>query len=91
MRAARLCHSSCGLNWVRFVFLDEQLSAGGGFGGRSCRACKQPILKGQASTRLAFDQDPNGVKGLTGDYHVACSKPFDSLARALNMLGRFGR
>jgi hypothetical protein len=71
------------------VFLDEQLPAGGG--GPSCRVCKQPILKGQASTRIAFDHDPSGTKGLTGEYHVACSKPFASLARAINMLGRFGR
>lgn len=72
------------------MFLDEEFP-GGGSGGPSCRVCKQPILKGQASTRIAFDHDPSGVKGLTGDYHVACSKPFASLAQAINMLGRFGR
>jgi hypothetical protein len=73
------------------VFLDEKLPAGGGPSGPSCRVCKRPILKGQASTRLAFDHDPNGAKGLSGDYHVACSTPFASLARVSNMLGRFGR
>jgi hypothetical protein len=72
------------------VFLDEKFP-GGGSGGPSCRVCKQPILKGQASTRIAFDHDPNGAKGLTGEYHVACSKPFASLAHASNMLRRLGQ
>lgn len=73
------------------MYLDESFAFGGGHGGPSCRACKQPILEGQRATRIAFASDPSGVKGLTGAYHLACSKPFDSLARALNMLGRFGR
>jgi hypothetical protein len=73
------------------VFLDESLPAGGGPNGPSCRACKQPILAGQRATRVAFDTDPNGAKGLTGDYHTTCAKPFASMAQALAMLSRFGR
>jgi hypothetical protein len=73
------------------VYLDESFAFGGGHGGSSCRACKQPILEGERSIRIAFENDPGGTKGLTGEYHFGCSKPFDSLARALNMLGRFGR
>jgi len=74
------------------VYLDESLfSAGGGDSGPCCCACKAPILQGQRTTRLNFASDPSGAKGLTGDYHLACSKPFDSLARAINMMARFGR
>ena len=74
------------------MYLDEsQFAHGGGPGGPACRACKQQILEGERSMRIAFDTDPNGRQGITGEYHVACSKPFDSLARATNMLSRFGR
>lgn len=67
------------------MYLDEQFSSGGGFTGRSCRVCKRPIGPREAATRIAFDSDPNGAKGLTGDYHAACSKPFASFAHVLNM------
>jgi hypothetical protein len=60
---------------------------GGGSEGPVCRACKLPILKGQPVTRVTFDRNAHGM---SGDYHRACSKPFDSLASALNMLNRFG-
>ncbi len=73
------------------MYLDESFAFGGGHEGPSCRACKQPILEGEHSIRIAFESDPGGAKGLTGEYHASCSKPFDSLARALNMLLRFGR
>jgi hypothetical protein len=74
------------------VYLDESsFSAGGGDPGPSCCVCKAPILQGQSTTRLYFETDPNGAKGLTGMYHVACSKPFDSLANAINMMSRLGR
>jgi hypothetical protein len=73
------------------VYLDESFAFGGGHGGPSCCACKQPILEGERSVRIAFENDPGGAKGLTGEYHAACSKPFDSLAHALNMLGRLRR
>jgi hypothetical protein len=73
------------------MYLDEQLYAsGGGEHGRSCRACKGPILQGQHTTRVEFENDPAGVNDLTGDYHAACSKPFASMARALKAMGRFG-
>jgi hypothetical protein len=73
------------------VYLDESFAPGGGYNGPSCRSCKKPILEGERSVRIAFESDTGGVRGMTGEYHVACSKPFNSLARALNMLGRFGR
>ncbi|MDC9822315.1 hypothetical protein PRN20_01110 [Devosia sp. ZB163] len=62
-----------------------------GGNGRWCRACKQPIEQGQAATRLTFDQDPHGFDGLTGDYHTTCSRPYASIARALDALSRFPR
>ncbi|HET7086620.1 MAG TPA: hypothetical protein VFI23_17775 [Rhizomicrobium sp.] len=63
----------------------------GFFGGGSedpvCKACKQAILKGQPVTRVVFDGRGHDM---SGDYHPACGKPFASMARALNMLNRFG-
>jgi hypothetical protein len=73
------------------VYLDEPCFPGGGHFGPTCRSCKRPIAEGERTTRIAFDHDPSGTKGLTGDYHVACSKPFTSLAHAINMLSRFQR
>jgi hypothetical protein len=69
-----------------FMYLNDGFS-GGGSEGPVCRACKQPILKGQPTTRVIFEGNPHGM---SGDYHRACSKPFASLAGALNMLNRFG-
>ena len=62
----------------------------GGHQGPWCCACKQPILEGQRKERVEFSTDPQGFKGLTGDYHAACSKPFASMARVINMRS-FGR
>jgi len=74
------------------MYLDESLYApGGGEQFRSCRACKEPILQGQQATRVDFQNDPSGVEGLTGEYHAACSKPYASMARAIDLLSRFGR
>ncbi|EIM24580.1 hypothetical protein MicloDRAFT_00052950 [Microvirga lotononidis] len=65
------------------VFLDDKFSYGG-WSGPSCRACKQPILPSDRVTRVEFQNDPSGTKGLTGDYHLACSRPFASLASVIN-------
>jgi hypothetical protein len=70
------------------VYLDDEFSGGGG--GPVCRVCKHVIMDG--GKRIEFPTDPDGSKGMTGLYHLACSKPFESIARAMNMLGRgFGR
>jgi hypothetical protein len=58
---------------------------GGGADGPLCKACKQPIFKGQPVTRVEFN---GNAHDMSGDYHRACSKPYDSLARAFNMLAR---
>jgi hypothetical protein len=52
---------------------------------RWCRACKNPIRQGERATRVEFQTDPDGIKGLTGDYHVACSGVFASLAYVINL------
>ena len=57
----------------------------GGWQGPVCRSCGQAILPDERATHIAFDNDRYGFKGLTGDYHLACSKPFSSLARVINM------
>lgn len=53
--------------------------------GPWCAGCKAPIAKGQRSVRVHFDSDPHGFRGLTGEYHEACSKPFQSLAHVVNL------
>jgi hypothetical protein len=65
------------------VYLDE--SAHGGGYGPLCCACKLPIFPGQRTTRVEFNTDPDGAEGLTGDYHLACAKPYASLARIINL------
>ena len=67
------------------MFLDDKFPYGGGRSGPSCRACKQPILPGDRPKRVEFQNDPDGTKGLTGDYHLACSKRFASLAHVINL------
>ena len=51
----------------------------------SCNACKRPIADEQQATRVDFQTDPDGARGLSGMYHTACSKVFQSLARVVNM------
>ena len=71
------------------MLLDTDQFAGRGEGdGYTCPSCKQPVLPGQRTTRVEFDSDPHGFNGLTGEYHMPCSKPFVSIAAALRVLGR---
>jgi len=72
------------------VYLDEPYFSGGGH-GRVCRSCKEPIRDSERFTRVTFVTDPDGAKGLTGDYHDVCSKPFASIADAISALGRLWR
>jgi hypothetical protein len=65
------------------MYLESSFPGGGG--DCECLSCRQPILRDQASTHVAFASDPLGHRGLTGRYHLACSKPFASLARVVNM------
>jgi len=50
-----------------------------------CRSCKLPIQKGQQSVHVRFQTEPLGDRGFTGTYHRACGRPFQSLARVINL------
>ena len=69
------------------MYLDETMRSGGESNPPRCRGCKQPIGKGEHTTHVHFDEDPDGAKGLTGDYHAHCGRTFGSIARALKSLG----
>jgi hypothetical protein len=56
-----------------------------------CMSCHAPISENETSVRIDFEQDPHGHRGLSGEYHEACSKPFASIAYALKALSSFGR
>jgi hypothetical protein len=73
------------------VPLDGCNFEGGRYGRRWCLACKQPILQEQRARRVEFQTDPSGANGLTGDYHLECSKPYASLARVVNLNPWSGR
>ena len=73
------------------MYLVGDFPGGGGEDFPWCRSCKQPIAPKSAMVRLNFANDPTGARDLSGPYHATCSKPFASLARAVNMLSRFGR
>ena len=66
-------------------------SGGGGPEEPWCASCRAPITPRQRSVRIQFNNDPHGHKGLSGLYHEQCSKPFESLARVVNMnwFGKF--
>lgn len=59
---------------------------GGDPRGPWCKACRQPIEAGQATETVNFETED--ARDMSGLYHKACAKPFASIARALNMLGR---
>ena len=67
------------------MFLDDKFSYGGGPHGPLCQACKQMILPTDRTKRVEFRNDPDGSKGLTGEYHLACGMRFESLAHVLNL------
>jgi hypothetical protein len=64
----------------------EMPAGGGGPHEPWCASCKAPISAGEPSVRIAFAHDPHGHRGLTGIYHERCSRPFATIAYALNML-----
>jgi hypothetical protein len=55
-----------------------------------CRACKQLIGPSEPVVQIHFQSDPEGAQGLTGIYHRLCGRPFQSLARVVNMSLRGG-
>jgi hypothetical protein len=69
---------------------DPMPSGGSGPHGPWCASCRAPITTDQRSVEIRFITDPHGHRGMTGLYHVECSKPFQSLAHVVN-LNWFGR
>jgi hypothetical protein len=67
------------------MYLEDASFTGGGPNEKWCPACKQPILQNQRAMRVDFRNDPHGHRGLSGDYHLECSKPFASLAHVINL------
>jgi hypothetical protein len=65
----------------------EPMPGNGGGGPHEpwCTSCRGPITAGQRSVRIDFANDPNGHRGLSGLYHEECSKPFQALARVVNL------
>jgi hypothetical protein len=54
--------------------------------GPMCRSCKRPIDKGQPMENIRFEVDPDGkLEDLNGPYHAVCARPFQSMARIINM------
>lgn len=72
------------------MLLDET-NGGGGHRGPWCPSCKQPILEGQKTLQVTFNNDPHGFNGTTGLYHAQCGRPFASLARVINLNPWAGR
>ena len=66
------------------MYFDEPFSSGG-WSGPFCRSCGGPITPAQEALRITFHHDPDGARGFTGDYHLACGKLFAELARVMNM------
>jgi len=71
------------------MFLDEK-SHGEPWGeGPLCRSCRQPIDPAEPIERLNFDnQREHRLEALNGAYHARCAKPYLSVKRALDALGR---
>jgi hypothetical protein len=67
------------------VAFDPMPSGGSGPHGPWCMSCRRPITTEQRSVRIHFRIDPHGHRGFSGPYPVQCSKPFESLARVINM------
>jgi hypothetical protein len=65
---------------------DPMYAGGSGPNEPWCMSCKAPIAAGERSVRVTFNHDPHGHRGLTGPYHERCSKPFASMAYAINVL-----
>jgi len=61
---------------------------GGDPRGPLCKACRRPIGPGQPFRTVRFDNDENGFNGV---YHDPCGRPFESLARILNINPWVGR
>ncbi|MCH8616504.1 hypothetical protein LZ016_10375 [Sphingomonas sp. SM33] len=71
------------------MFLD--LKSGDHWGDPVCKSCKLVIAPAEPTEVLKFDgHNDQQLDEMTGLYHAHCAKPYLSILRALNALGRFG-
>lgn len=64
---------------------------GGDPRGPWCPKCRQPVQKGQPSTKMHFDHDPDGKLGMTGLWHGECARPYwDTITPVLERLKKWG-
>jgi hypothetical protein len=57
--------------------------------GRTCRSCKLPIGPADPVEELRFeDHGEHKLAQMNGAYHASCARPYLSIKRALDMLGR---
>jgi|GEM_PF-2903394 len=62
---------------------------GGDPRGPVCPGCNRPILDGQPSTQMHFQEDPDGHRGLSGPWHGECARPYwDKITPMLDNLKR---
>ena len=71
------------------MYLDVSSNGYWGGEGPSCMSCKRLISANEPTEELRFGQE-HRLNEMNGIYHAECAKPFLSVIRALNMLGRFG-
>ncbi|GAA0648784.1 hypothetical protein [Brevundimonas lenta] len=63
---------------------------GGDPRGPWCPKCRLPVKKGDPSTKMHFDHDPDGSKGLSGLWHGECARPYwDTITPALEKLKKW--
>lgn len=55
---------------------------------RACKSCRAPILAHHAVEEVRFPEHSDSAE-MSGSYHAECARPFASIARAMEMLGRF--
>ena len=64
---------------------------GGDPRGPWCPKCRQPVKPGEPQTKMHFDSDPDGSKGLSGMWHGECARPYwDTITPALERLKKWG-
>ncbi len=69
------------------MFLDVSSNGYWGGEGPSCMSCRRLINANEPTQELRFGHE-HRLHGMNGIYHVECAKPYLSLMRAFNMLGR---
>lgn len=71
------------------MFLDDKAHGEPWGEGRVCRSCKLPIGPAEPAEELRFEDDSeHKLSEMNGAYHAVCARPYLSIKRALDMLGR---